>query len=73
MPVVDGFQIIRQVRLVDKNIPIIVLTANDNEAAKIDSFKAGANYYMTKPYTLNDLRTVLLNLIDNDRTKIRVD
>ena len=73
MPVVSGIEVIRQVRSVDKDIPIIVLTANTTEAARMDSFKAGANYYMTKPYTMNDLRTVLTNLSNHDRTKIRVD
>lgn len=73
MPVVSGIEVIRQVRSVDKDIPIIVLTANTTEAARMDSFKAGANYYMTKPYTMSDLRTVLTNLSNNDRTKIRVD
>ena len=73
MPVVSGIEVIRQVRAVDKEIPIIVLTANTTEAARMDSFKAGANYYMTKPYSINDLRTVLTNLSNHDRTKIRVD
>ena len=44
MPVVSGIEVIRQVRSVDKDIPIIVLTANTTEAARMDSFKAGANY-----------------------------
>ncbi len=55
MPVLDGFELIRKIRDTGNNIPIIVLTARDSTSDKIDGLDCGADDYLTKPFSFNEL------------------
>ena len=57
----NGIDIIRQVRKLDNEIKIVVITAVATTEIRQESFKAGASYFILKPYSLNDLKTVLDN------------
>ncbi len=54
MPVKDGFTLAKEIRMVDKNIPIIFLTAKAMPDDKIEGFQAGADDYMTKPFNMEE-------------------
>jgi two-component system KDP operon response regulator KdpE len=54
MPHVDGIELCRKVRLHSK-IPIIVLSVREQEQAKIQALDAGADDYVTKPFSMNEL------------------
>lgn len=54
LPDCDGNEFIRQVRTWS-DLPIIVLTARDNEASKVAALDAGANDYVTKPFSIAEL------------------
>jgi two-component system, OmpR family, response regulator MtrA len=49
MPVMDGFETLRRIRLVS-NIPVILLTAKDQESDILEGFAKGANDYIVKPF-----------------------
>jgi len=49
MPIMDGWQVCREVRKVS-NIPVIMLSAKSEDIDKIDGLTAGADDYMTKPF-----------------------
>ncbi len=54
LPVMDGFEVCRRVR--EKlDVPIIILTARDEERDKISGLDFGADDYMTKPFSINEL------------------
>ncbi len=54
LPVMDGFQVCQKVR--EKlDVPIIILTARDEERDKISGLDFGADDYMTKPFSINEL------------------
>lgn len=55
MPGMDGFNLASQIRLTNKNIPIIFLTARNQEQDKIKGFEIGADDYITKPFSANEL------------------
>lgn len=55
MPVLDGFGFITKVRDTGSNIPIIVLTARDSTDDKINGLDCGADDYLTKPFSFNEL------------------
>lgn len=48
LPGIDGFEILRQIGDI-KDIPVIVLSAKDEEMAKIKALNSGADDYITKP------------------------
>ncbi len=53
MPKKDGWEVIKQCKSNPKmkNIPVIVLTAKDQDSDMFKGYDLGANYYMTKPFT----------------------
>ncbi len=55
MPKKDGFTLAREVRNIDKDIPIIFLTAKSMTEDKVEGFKSGADDYMTKPFSFEEL------------------
>lgn len=55
MPGMDGFNLASQIRLTNKSIPIIFLTARNQEQDKIKGFEIGADDYITKPFSANEL------------------
>jgi len=54
MPGVDGSEVCRQVRAVSE-VPIIVLSAIDDEERKVEALDIGADDYLTKPFGLQEL------------------
>ncbi|MBL7919222.1 MAG: response regulator transcription factor [Bacteroidia bacterium] len=55
MPVKDGITLAKEIRVTDKNIPIIFLTAKSMKEDTIEGFSAGADDYITKPFSMEEL------------------
>ena len=57
MPNKNGWEVMREVRSNPsmKDIPIIVLTAKNEDSDMFKGYDGGANYYMTKPFTKDQL------------------
>ncbi|MBE6748268.1 MAG: response regulator transcription factor [Ruminococcaceae bacterium] len=55
MPKTDGFAFLENVRKVNKNIPVLFMTAKDDYASKERGFKLGVDDYMVKPIDLDEL------------------
>lgn len=55
MPKKDGFTLAQEVKKVDKNIPIIFLTAKSMQEDKIKGLSLGADDYITKPFSFEEL------------------
>lgn len=55
MPEKDGFTLAQEIRVKDKNIPIIFLTARTMEEDKLKGFSIGADDYVTKPFSMEEL------------------
>ncbi|MFV1857816.1 MAG: response regulator transcription factor [Anaerolineales bacterium] len=54
LPEVDGFEVCRQTR-VKSDVPIIMLTARDDDVDKIVGLELGADDYLTKPFNPREL------------------
>ena len=57
MPEVDGFEALRQLKSMPEtaNIPVIILTARGQIAARQEAVSAGAAFYVTKPFSPTQL------------------
>ena len=55
MPKKDGFQLAQEIRQVNAEIPIIFLTAKNLKEDIFDGFKIGADDYITKPFSMEEL------------------
>ena len=59
MPEVDGVELLRQVRAVDSDICVIIMTAYPSVESAVDTMKADAFDYLRKPFDLEQLRNVI--------------
>lgn len=55
MPKMDGFTLAKKIRMIDKNVPILFVTAKSMLDDKIEGFKIGADDYVTKPFSMEEL------------------
>jgi len=55
MPVKDGFTLAKEIRKIDKKIPILFLTAKSMQEDKIEGLQLGADDYITKPFSMEEL------------------
>jgi signal transduction histidine kinase/ligand-binding sensor domain-containing protein/CheY-like chemotaxis protein/HPt (histidine-containing phosphotransfer) domain-containing protein len=71
MPIMDGYEATRKIREVEdiqksSRIPIIALTAGFDRNDKEKCRKSGMDYYLTKPFSVSDLRQVLNKFLDKN-------
>lgn len=63
LPVMDGLKVCENLReKSDRHIPILMLTARDSIEDKVSGFTAGADDYLTKPFSLQELEVRCLAL-----------
>ncbi|MDR0698112.1 MAG: response regulator transcription factor [Tannerella sp.] len=55
MPKKDGFTLAQEIRAINPEIPIIFLTAKSMKEDILDGFKIGADDYLTKPFSMEEL------------------
>ena len=55
MPVKDGFTLASEIRLLNSEIPIIFLTAKSMKEDVLEGFSLGADDYITKPFSMEEL------------------
>lgn len=55
MPEMDGFALAKEVREIDKHVPILFLTAKSMKEDKLEGFRIGADDYLTKPFAMEEL------------------
>lgn len=63
LPGLDGFSITETVRLNNIDTPILILSAKNTSANKVQGLKLGADDYMTKPFNLEELLLRVAKLI----------
>lgn len=62
MPDLDGFQVLQQVRQTS-NVPVLMFTAKSGEEDKVSGLRIGADDYLTKPFSINELMARVNSLI----------
>jgi len=79
LPEVDGFELAKHIRSIDPEIPIIFLTAKALKENKLEGLRLGADDYMTKPFSIEELilkvrvflkRKRITNISDSDILKV---
>lgn len=80
MPEGDGVDVLKQIKSYDPNVPVVFITGQGSEEIAVQSMKAGADDYITKPFSLHDIVDHARKLIresdvriENIRLKERLD
>ena len=55
MPGLSGTEVLRRIRSVNRQVPILILTARDAVKDKVENLEAGADDYLTKPFAFAEL------------------
>ena len=65
MPGLSGLEVTRRLRAEDqtRHIPVILLTSLDGDLAVAEGYEAGANDYVTKPFSPQELQTRVKGLL----------
>lgn len=72
MPEMDGFTLAKEIREIDKKIPILFLTAKAMKEDKLEGFSLGADDYLTKPFAMEELLArinAILRRVDTPTTE----
>jgi DNA-binding NtrC family response regulator len=59
MPGIDGMEVLRRIRQINTNLPVVILTATQLIRTAVEAMKLGASDYLTKPFDLDELRLVI--------------
>ncbi len=63
LPGLDGVQVLRRLRYENPRLPVLMLTARDALEHRIDGLSAGADDYVTKPFSLEEVVLRLRGLL----------
>lgn len=55
LPKLDGVSVLKSWRSAERSLPVLILTARDGWPDKVESFKAGADDYLNKPFKIEEL------------------
>jgi len=62
LPGMDGFEVLTQLRQIS-TVPVLMLTAKGSEIDKVTGLRLGADDYLTKPFSINELMARMESLI----------
>ncbi|MBU8901930.1 MAG: response regulator transcription factor [Victivallales bacterium] len=69
MPRKNGYEVCREIRRGNRDIPIIMLTAKSEEIDKVLGLELGSDDYITKPYSLRELTARIAAVLRRSRRK----
>ncbi|WP_339882592.1 response regulator transcription factor [Polaribacter vadi] len=73
MPKKDGFTLAKEIRVENKGIPIIFLTAKSQTSDVLEGFNHGGNDYLKKPFSMEELIVRIKALLNRIQLKTNVE
>ncbi|MCB1157333.1 MAG: response regulator [Leptospiraceae bacterium] len=64
MPEMDGITFIKELRKLDPEIPILVLTTESKDSLKDEAFSSGANGWIVKPFRPAQIISMIKDILD---------
>ena len=73
MPKKDGFTLAKEIRLENKRIPIIFLTAKSQTSDVLEGFQLGGNDYLKKPFSMEELIVRIKSLLNRSEFQTNLE
>jgi two-component system alkaline phosphatase synthesis response regulator PhoP len=70
LPEINGFDVLKVIRLENNSIPVLFLTAKNTSADIIEGLKIGADDYLTKPFNLEELLLRIKKLLLRSKAEV---
>jgi CheY-like chemotaxis protein len=70
MPVLDGIEATRYIRVFNKGIPIVAITAYADDQMRTECAEAGMNAFLAKPCSREDIKAVITECVEISSFKI---
>ncbi len=67
LPGIDGMQVLKNIRLEDERLPILILSAKVDPVDRVEGFIDGVDDYMTKPFSLDEFLLRVNRLLTRDQ------
>lgn len=69
MPVMDGIELLKRIKGNPQinDVPVVMLTSKGETVDRLQGISSGADAYMEKPFSMEELHAVIDNLVDNVR------
>jgi len=68
LPGMDGFDVLRELRMVNERVPVVILTARENVRDTVAGLEGGADDYITKPFRFQELLARVRLRLRGERT-----
>ncbi|MBI5189353.1 MAG: response regulator [Nitrospirae bacterium] len=69
MPLVDGFEVLREIKKMDDSVGVIMITAYGEVESYLEAMNLGAFEYINKPVRVNELKRVITKVLEDRRKK----
>jgi DNA-binding response OmpR family regulator len=73
LPDMSGHEVLRYIRKSNRSLPVLILTARDSIADKVENFELGADDYLTKPFSFTELVLRVKALLRRGQSPNRTD
>ncbi len=75
MPVMDGIQLVNEIKksMQTRSIPVILVTARAGEESRMEGLKTGADDYLIKPFSANELLSRISSQIDISKKRTEIE
>jgi DNA-binding response OmpR family regulator len=73
LPDISGHEVLRSIRKGNRSLPVLILTARDSIADKVENFELGADDYLTKPFSFTELVLRVKALLRRGQSPHRTD
>lgn len=73
MPIMDGLDMIKNIRICDEFVPIVVLSAYENTDYFLKTIEYGIDGYILKPFTLKQIQKVIQKVINKIQNSIEFE
>jgi len=65
MPGMDGIEVLRQIKLLDRNVPVIMISGHGDIETAVEAMRAGAYDFISKPFEPNEMLIKARNALKN--------
>ncbi|HEY9059568.1 MAG TPA: sigma-54 dependent transcriptional regulator [Pseudobacteroides sp.] len=73
MPDMDGMEVLKRIKTINQNVPVIMITAHGSTDAAVEAMKLGAIDYISKPFDMEELKITIKKVLNIEELNNTID